>query len=281
MFTFRALALLALLGLIAGSMGRISPAAGAAAADGITITFLANEGVLLSGTDAARPRKVLIDALVEPYETFAIPAESTQVALRQAHTPFDSVDLVLVTHRHGDHFHPAPAAAHLRANPRAVLVTSQQVIDSMRGRVSPELLRDRRVAARSTPPGSRRSLLVNGIPVQLLGLPHSGGRRHRQVEHVAYLIDLGGRRILHVGDAELSEATLAPLRLDTMQVDIALLPWWTLTDADALRAIERWIRPRRVAAFHLAGNDAATARKVRAAMPAAHVFVRTLETVLW
>jgi L-ascorbate metabolism protein UlaG (beta-lactamase superfamily) len=30
--------------------------------------------------------------------------------------PFDGVDVVLVTHRHGDHFHPAAVAAHLRAD---------------------------------------------------------------------------------------------------------------------------------------------------------------------
>ena len=269
--------------LLAFGVASAHPGAGTArpaARSGLSVTYLANEGVLLSATDSAGTRKVLIDALFEPYDDYAVPPDTTQAALRRASAPYDAVDLILVTHRHGDHFHPAPAADHLRANPRAVLVTSRQVIDSLRGRVGPELLRSERIVARTLPPGARRSLLVNGVPVHLLGLPH-GGERHRHVEHLAYVVDLGGRRVLHVGDAELSEATLAPLRIDTMQIDVALVPYWALTDEDTRRIVERWIRPRNVAAFHLGDGDARTARSLRSAMPGAHVFQLPLERVEW
>ena len=223
---------------------------------------------------------MLIDALFEPYESFAVPAESTRVALHHANAPFDDVDLVLVTHRHGDHFHPRPAVDHLRANPRAVLVTSRQVIDSLQGRLTSELLRGHRIAPRTLAAGSRRRLLVNGIPVELLGLPHDG-RRHRGVEHLAFIVDLGGRRVLHVGDAELSEATLAAFRIDTMRIDVALLPFWALTDDDTRNAVQRWIRPRHVVAFHLAADDPRAEREVRSAVPAARVLRRPLESMHW
>ena len=253
----------------------------AVAQDGLSITFLANEGVLLSGSTATGSGKVLIDGLFLKYgREFAVPAESTQAVLRGARPPFDAVDLLLVTHRHGDHFHPAPVAAHLRANPRALLLTSRQVIDSLRSGAGSVALPERRVVARTLAPGRRRRALVNGIPVELLGLPHSGGRRHRGVEHLGYLVELGGRRVLHVGDAELSEATLAPFRLDTARVDVALLPWWALTDEETRRAVERWIRPREIVAFHVSEGEAASVRReVGAAEPGAHVFSRSLETL--
>src|SRR5688572_24828585 len=102
---------------------------GAPAHHGLSLTFLANEGVMLSGDG----KKVLIDALFLKYERgYAVAADSTLAALQRARPPFDSIDLVLVTHRHGDHFQPVPVEAHLRANPRATLVTSLQVIDSLR-----------------------------------------------------------------------------------------------------------------------------------------------------
>lgn len=272
---FRSIALLALAAAALADAGS-TPRAQA----GLTITFLANEGVLLSGGNEGGRRTVLIDALFEPYESFALPPDSAQSALRAGRAPYDAVDLILVTHRHGDHFHPAPVAQHLRSNPRAVLVTSRQVVDSLRGRLTPELLRSERIAARTIAPGSRRTLLVNGITLQLLGLPH-GGRRHRHVEHLAYLLELGGRRILHVGDAELSEESLAPLRLDTMRIDVALLPHWALTDDATRRLVERWIRPGRIAAVHLAAGDTRTAREVRSAAAQTHVFLRPLERVEW
>lgn len=255
-----------------------SPVQVAARQEGVSVTFLANEGVLL----ASGAQKVLIDALFLEYESgYAVPADSTQAALRGARAPFDAVDLILVTHRHGDHFHPAPVAAHLRANPRATLLTSRQVIDSLRGRVAASDLRGPRFMARTTPPGTRRREVVNGIAVELLGLPH-GYWRHRRVEHLGYLVELGGRRVLHVGDTDVGEDSFAPFRLDTARVDVALLPYWMVTSREGRRVIERWIRPRQVVGFHVGGRGAErAAREVRAALPGAVTFARSLDTRRW
>ena len=245
--------------------------------DSLSITFLANEGVLLSSGS----KQVLIDGLFLKYETgFAIPADSTRAALERARSPFDAVDLVLVTHRHGDHFHPAPVVAHLVANPGATLLTSRQVIDSLRGRLPGGALAAR-LMARTTAPGARRREVVGGIEVELLGLPH-GGTRHRGVEHLGYIVDVGGRRVLHVGDTDFTEATFAPFRLDTARIDVALLPHWMVTSREGRRVIERWIRPRHVVAFHVGEDEMERVpREVQAAVPGAITFVRSLETRRW
>ena len=63
---------------------------------GVSITFLANEGVLLSSGD----KQVLIDALFQKYETgYAIPADSTRAARRLA-TPESSDQLVGIITEH-------------------------------------------------------------------------------------------------------------------------------------------------------------------------------------
>jgi L-ascorbate metabolism protein UlaG (beta-lactamase superfamily) len=263
---------------IATAISPIGTAQTQPARDGVTITFLANEGVMLS----SGATKVLIDALFLKYGAgYAVPADSTGAALERARPPFDGVDLVLVTHRHGDHFHPAPVAAHLRANPGAILLTSRQVIDSLRGHIPANALLGPRFMARTTAPGSRRREVAGGITVELLGLPH-GGRRHRAVEHLGYIVDLGGRRVLHVGDTDISEATFAPFRLDTARIDVALLPAWMVTSREGRRVIERWIRPRQVVAFHVGGDESeGVAREIRAALPGAITFTRSLDTRRW
>lgn len=132
--------------------------------DGVSITILANEGVLLS----SGAQQVLIDALFPKYETgYAIPADSTREALERATGAFAWVELILVTHRHGDHFHPASVVAHLLANPRATLLTSAQVIDGLRGRLPVGHQLAPRLLARTA--ASRRREVVNGIAVELLG----------------------------------------------------------------------------------------------------------------
>jgi L-ascorbate metabolism protein UlaG (beta-lactamase superfamily) len=246
--------------------------------EGVSITFLANEGVLLSSGG----KRVLIDALYQRYRGYAIPADSIRAALESARPPFDSVDLILVTHYHGDHFHPASVASHLRANPRATLLTSKQVIDSLRGRVAAGELLTQRFMARTMKAGTRRTEVVRGITVELLGLPHGGGWRSRGIEHLGYVVELGGRRVLHVGDTEFNEKTFAPFRLDTARIDVALLPEWALTSTEGRRVIERWIRPRQVVAIHVGeGEGEEVARAVRAAIPGAITFSRSLETRRW
>lgn len=244
--------------------------------DGVSITFIANEGVMLS----SGVTKVLIDALFLKYEReYAVPADSTLASLRRAQPPFDSVDLILVTHRHGDHFHPVPVAEHLRANPAAALLTSKQVIDSLRGYVPARSLSAERLLATTIKPGARHRETIAGVQVELLGLPHVG---HPRVQHLGYIVELGGRRVLHVGDTDFSEKTFAPFRLDTARIDVALLPYWTVTSRKSREVIERWIRPRQVLAFHVGiGEGDEVVEDVRAAMPSAIALVRSLETRRW
>ena len=245
--------------------------------DGVSVTFLANEGVLLSSGN----KKVLIDALFVKYETgYAVPADSTRADLDRARAPFDA-DLILVTHRHGDHFHPGPVVSHLMANPRATLVTSSQVIDSLKGRLPANGSLTPRILPRTTAPGTRTREVVNGITVELLGLPH-GGNRHRQVEHLGYVVELGGRRVLHVGDTDTSAEAFVPFRLDTARIDVALLPIWMVTSEDGRRVIERYIRPKQIVAFHVGeGEGQRATRDVLGALPSAITFSRSLETRRW
>ena len=94
----------------------------------LNVTFIANEGVLLTHGRHA----VLIDALFREFGPgFQHPSDSTREAMETARGPFGDVKAVLVTHHHGDHFHRASVAAHLASNPGAVLVSSQQVLDSL------------------------------------------------------------------------------------------------------------------------------------------------------
>ena len=256
---------------------------GAAHADtsvaGVRITFLANEGVMLSaGSD-----KVLIDALYMAYGTYAVPDQETQARLALGKQPFDGVDVILVTHYHGDHFAPEPVARHLRSNAAATLVTSRQVIDSLRAGTSLTGIGADRLLSRTTPRGTRRREAINGITIELLGIPH-GSRRHRRVEHLGFIVDVGGRRVLHVGDTDITEETYAPLRLDTTRVDVALIPYWALLDDDSRRVITRYIRPRHVVAIHVeAGVEAGRrmARQVESLLPGVATFYRSLESRSW
>lgn len=243
-----------------------------------SITHLANEGVLLT----AGNRKILIDALFGDYgPAFARPADSTQRQLEQARPPFDSVDVVLVTHRHGDHFGAREMALHLQASPTATLVAPSQVIDSLRQYAPARQLPPARLQGRSVQAGTRRRETINGVTIELLGIPHGGGILRRQPEHLGYIVDIGGRRILHVGDTGSEEDAFEALRLDTARIDVALLPIGMIDGAEGRRIVSTWIKPRQIVEIHLGRGATTSANAGTMNGTPVRRFVRSLERLEW
>ncbi len=243
-----------------------------------SITFLANEGVLLAGGG----RKVLIDALFGDYgPAFARPADSTQRQLEQARSPFDSVNVILVTHRHGDHFGAREMALHLQASPTTTLVAPSQVIDSLQQYAPARQLAPARLQGKSVQAGTRRRETINGVTIELLGIPHGGGVLRRQPEHLGYVVDIGGRRILHVGDTGTEEEAFAALRLDTARIDVALLPIGMIEGAEGRRIVSTWIKPRQIVEIHLGRGATPSANAGTMNGTPVRRFARSLERLEW
>ncbi|HSL55424.1 MAG TPA: MBL fold metallo-hydrolase, partial [Pyrinomonadaceae bacterium] len=192
-----------------------SPVQGAA----VEITYIANEGVLISSGG----KQVLIDGLHREYGpeyAFLPPAERDKI--ENAKAPFDAIDLILVSHRHLDHFHPESVGLHLQHNPKAVLVSSQQIVDEVEKNFKGfQAIRSRVTAA--TPPWRERvAMKVAGIDFEILGLRHGTGR-HATIQNLGHIIKLGGKKLLHVGDADTSVENFEKFNLDEEGIDIALL----------------------------------------------------------
>ena len=241
----------------------------------LDVTFLANEGVLLSSGET----RVVIDGLFRPYETYAVMPAADRERLETNQPPFEGVDLVLVSHVHGDHFHAESVARHLRQNPQATLVTSAQVVAEVAAQVGATHNDAVRSRLRDVTPGAgeRLTLSLAGIDLQVLGLPH-GGRRNASIQNLGHVISLGGRRILHIGDADTNAETFQRLALDRDGIDVALLPAWFLTERDGQAIVRDYIKPRRLVAIHLpaSGYEEAVA-SARSAFPGSDALTRLLE----
>src|SRR5665811_2396919 len=143
----------------------------------------------------------------------------------------DGADAVLITHEHPDHYD----AAHLRRT-EAPVFTIDAVADKIRAD-APD------VAERLTVVEPGELLEVAGLPVEVLGEKHAV--IHPDLPHFdnsGYLLDVGGARVFHPGDA-----LTAPDR----PVDVLLLP----VSAPWLKASEaidfaRQVRAPRNVAIH-------------------------------
>ena len=91
------------------------------------VTYVANEGFLIQ----VGGKKILIDAIFNDTTiNFAhVPDTKTLERLENTEAPFDDVDLILVTHKHRDHFEAGPVLRHLASNPDVVLLAPSQAVE--------------------------------------------------------------------------------------------------------------------------------------------------------
>ena len=206
--------------------------------------YVANAGMLVSIEGAS----FLIDAPtrdgITPYETS--PADE-RTRLEEAKPPYDDVDAILVTHWHEDHFSPEAVAAHLGRNPRAVFISSPEVVTRLRA-ARPDLAANR-IRAVLPPPGQSEEVTVGGVTVRVLRIRHNPTRRLPE-QHVGFLIGTRAT-VLHVGDGDPAPDNFTLLRT-LPQVDTALLPFWYVLDEANRRFVATSIAPRRIVGMHLA-----------------------------
>lgn len=240
----------------------------------VEITYIANEGVLISSGG----KQVLIDGLHREYgpEYAFLPAAERE-KIETAKAPFDQIDLILVSHRHLDHFHPESVGQHLQHNSKAVLVSSQQVVDEVEKNFKDfPLIKSRLIAA--TPPWKERvAMRVAGIDFEVLGLRHGTGR-HAEIQNLGHIIKLGGKKLLHVGDADTSIENFEKFNLDEEGIDIAFLPDWFLLYNEGQRLVREHIKPRQIIAVHVSPSAGEkVAAQVRQAFPNTIAFTTMLE----
>jgi L-ascorbate metabolism protein UlaG (beta-lactamase superfamily) len=231
----------------------------------LEITYIANEGFLIQvGED-----KVLIDAFFDdPTIDFCqVPSKELLDEMEQGKGPFQEVNLVLVTHAHRDHFSTHRVAAWLRNHPEGMLVCPAQAAAQLKEDCSFFHLIKNQVREVSLDFHQSRTLRLNLIDLEVHRLHHcpymesddeTGGQRNRHaaVENLAYLITMGNRKILHLGDAALTvnRDYFQGLGLQDRKVDVACLEFFD-TSPESREIISRSIRPGHLVFMHLPAEE--------------------------
>jgi L-ascorbate metabolism protein UlaG (beta-lactamase superfamily) len=238
----------------------------------VDVMYVANEGFLIE----IGSKRILIDAMIdhEPIAYNHVPDEDTLSRMRNALPPFDDLDLLLVTHFHRDHFSSGPVLDHLRANPTAVLVAPTQAVTELRV-ADPELDRlGARIRELSLELFESADLTEAGIRVRAMRFRHSryletdeetGAQidRHAGVENLVYLIEVDGVKLVHLGDAVLSQ------NLEFFEngqflrepVNIAVLEFFDWSEATQA-VLDRWLKPDHIIFMHLPPEREKSASRV-------------------
>jgi L-ascorbate metabolism protein UlaG (beta-lactamase superfamily) len=211
----------------------------------LEIVYLANEGFLVSTAG----HKVFIDGLFrDGVSGYAAPPQEWRDAVELGESPFDAVDLVLATHYHADHFDAHAVCRFLAANPLAEFVSTQQALDQMRSACDDPADFEGRVHAGLTAERDPVPFTLGDLRLEPVFLHHGA---QNPVENIAFVIEIGGWSILHMGDSEATVEEVRAAGLGDRSIDLAFVPYWYLLDRDWRPAVTEVIRPGGVVAMHV------------------------------
>lgn len=247
----------------------------------LDVTYVANEGFLIE----AAGKKVLIDSLFENgFGIFAQPSAALQDQMTQGRSPFAKIDLILITHRHDDHFSAKLVAECLRNNPGCRFMADRQVVDLLRKTEGFSRIQNQ-VRELALPPGQREHLTVNGINVTAVGLVHipmyrDGRNVNEGLSNTGFLVDFGPARFFHGGDASLGEnkTNLASIAFTEKPLDVLFVMGALDRSPETVGLVATRIQPRNIIGMHLRPDQfAEESGQFLKAYPGGVVFHESLE----
>ncbi len=216
----------------------------------ILVTYIGNEGVIVRGGGA----EVAVDALFgdgAPEFSAAPPELVSQ--LEGALPPFDGVQLLLATHFHPDHFNALAVGSHMAANKNVLFLSSPQTRELFAAEYPEFHLLSDRVMEVYPEEGHPDVRSIGEAEVTSFRLSH-GTVNYGDVQHLGFMVKLGGKRFVHLGDGIIHERALRAGGILDHEIDAAFLPFWFLTYAFGQSFMERHLRARQVFAMHIPLN---------------------------
>ena len=206
------------------------------------ITYLSNAGVMLAIAD----KKILVDAFcnstIAMYKN--LPPEIREQIIN-GNVPFDNIDLLLITHHHADHFDPIGVVRFLKSNQNTILISTSEVISQINTQF-PEIEKGRLIE----PSGAGEIIQINNINVQTFSMLHDG-KDYWDVDNLAYLLEVNGIKILHVGDAKAIKENFISLNLTAKEIELLIVPFPYVGLPTGRQLIDKFINPKKIAAVHL------------------------------
>jgi len=170
-----------------------------AADAGLAVTHIDHAGFLITAGDT----KVLVDALTygSPRWSYKAPSKELREKMEKGEPPFDGIQLLLVSHAHGDHFGPPPVVSFLLKNPKATLVTTPEVRALAKKWVGNFPKVADRVVAPELEWKQSVSREINGVRLEIARLKHGNDKEWPAIVY-SFLLDLGGKKVLYAAGTE-------------------------------------------------------------------------------
>ena len=152
----------------------------------VEATFIGGHGYLLE----SHSKKVMLDAVIywEGYNWGYIkPPLVVKEEIENAREPFDSIDLIFVSHAHTDHYNPQMIEKSMLKNKNAALIVTQEVYDAIEANADSLAEYNDRIWIPDLNFYQSIDTTVNEIPVTITEIPH--GQENMELLVFSFLLD--------------------------------------------------------------------------------------------
>ncbi len=219
--------------------------------------YIANEGIMVSQKNNGKNLKVIFDPLFNnTYGQYQPLPERMRTKLISGQMPFDHVDAIFISHHHGDHFDPKDMLALLVGNPEIKLFAPKQAIAALRQEDETNILKnDNRIHTITLDYGDAPlTLMVDGLTVEAIRIPHAGGEGRRAIQNIVYRITLDEKTtIMHMGDADPDDVHYAPYEAHWKKrmTDTAFPPYWFFLSDEGNTILSKRLRIKHSIGSHV------------------------------
>lgn len=241
----------------------------------VEVSYVGNAGFLINIGD----KKILIDALFKGFEGSYLLPQEIQDKLTSAQAPFDNVDLILVTHAHGDHINPNMVLQHMKNNPKAIFASTKQTVDALNAIDSLNDFQERSIVLNPIK-GKSDNKDIKGINIEAYYLPHGPDSR---IINIGFLISVNGINIFQTGDVDFEQFTFEEFQafqLAERKIDLAFIQHFYLAgDSLSTKFVKEAIAGKYIFPIHYHFTTPAfDSTIVRQNYPDAIIFEKELES---
>lgn len=238
-----------------------NPSSASAHDAGGKMHYLGNEAVLV---DAGKT-KILFDPFFHnSYGLYTLVPEKIRQAIFANQSPYDNINLVLISHAHEDHFDAKDMLKYLRLNQKVQLIAPQQAVEQLL-KLSKDPALVSRINVVKLDYGQKPfELTVDNILVEAVRIPHAGWPGRAAVENLVFRVSLTDSiTVMHLGDADPDKQHFLPHNdfWQQRQTHAALPPYWFFASDEGRFILQEVINSQHSTGIHVPSQVPAGLKK--------------------
>lgn len=220
------------------------------------LMYLGNEAVLYNVGN----NKVLFDPFFHKgFSKFTKVPEQMRKKIFNNQAPFNDINIVFISHAHGDHFDAKDLLKYLSLNTNVELVAPKQAVDMIVGLDGYSKIQPRVTAIDLSIGDKPLQLIIGSIKVTAIRIPHTGWPRLKELENISYQVSTLDSEVqlsldvLHLGDADSNVQHFSPYQQHWVEnpVNALLPPFWFAYSAEGNKITREIIGAKKVINIHV------------------------------